>query len=83
MSVTTSSSLVAMPARPLPPRVLRAEGVERGALDVACQGHGHDHVLALDQVLVLDAVGGRRDARLVRGVANSVSTASNSSRMTS
>jgi hypothetical protein len=33
--VTASSSLVAMPARPLPPRLLGAEGVERRALDVA------------------------------------------------
>ena len=41
--------------------VLGAERVERGALDVAAQGHGHDHVLALDQILVVDAVGRRRD----------------------
>ena len=38
--------------------LLLAEHGERRALDVAVHGHGHDHVLALDQVLVLDAVGG-------------------------
>src|SRR3546814_9394501 len=34
--------------------LLRAEGVQRRALDIAAHGHGHDHVLPLDQVFVVD-----------------------------
>ena len=55
-SVTASSSLVAMPARPLPPRRLRTESLEGGALDIAGHGDGYDHLLALDQRLVVDTV---------------------------
>jgi hypothetical protein len=44
--------LHAGPALAAPP--LRPVGRKRDALDVAGMGHGHDHVLALDQVLVLD-----------------------------
>ena len=40
------AALAAAPLRPV--------GVQRHALDVAAMGHGHHHVLALDQVLVLD-----------------------------
>ena len=40
---------------------LGAEGLERRALDIAAEGHGHDHLLALDQSLVLDPVPGGRD----------------------
>ena len=40
---------------------LRAEGLQRRALDVTAEGHGHDHVLALDQILVLNPVPSRRD----------------------
>ncbi len=43
--------------------LLLAEHRQRRALDVAGHGHGHDHVLALDQILVLDAVGGGRQSR--------------------
>ena len=43
---------VAMPERPLPP--LGPVGREQHALDVACMRHGDDHVLAGDQVLVVD-----------------------------
>ena len=50
---------------------LRAEVVERGALDVAAERDGDDHVLALDQILVVDAVGGGGDLGR-RGVANGV-----------
>ena len=34
---------------------LRAIGGKRNALDVAKVRHGNDHVLALDEILVLDA----------------------------
>ena len=40
---------------------LRPEGRERGALDIAVVGDGHDHLVALDQVLVLEPVPGRSD----------------------
>ena len=36
---------------------LAAELDQRGALDVAARGDGHDHVLALDQVLVVHVAG--------------------------
>ena len=38
--------------------LLLAEDAQRRALDVTGHGHGHDHVLALDQVFVVDPVGG-------------------------
>src|SRR3546814_15600622 len=38
---------------------LGAEGVERSALDIAVERDGDDHLLELDQILVIDAVGGR------------------------
>jgi hypothetical protein len=57
--------------------LLGPEGLERGALDVAAMGDGHDHVLALDQVLVLDPVPGGRDLGH-RGVANCSAISSNS-----
>jgi hypothetical protein len=37
--------------------VLAAEFGQRRALDVAARGDGHDHILALDQVLVLHVAG--------------------------
>gem|GEM_PF-1556613 len=46
--------------------LLRPVGVGGDALDVAAHGHGHDHVLALDQILVVDIVEAcahRRSAR--------------------
>ena len=46
---------------------LGSEGFERGALDVAAERHGHDHLLALDQVLVLDPVPGGGDLGDSRG----------------
>src|SRR3546814_44740 len=45
---------------------LGAEGVERGALDIAVEGNGDDHLLALDEVFVVDAVGGGSDERPAR-----------------
>src|SRR3546814_13410191 len=45
---------------------LGAEGVERGALDIAVEGDGDDHLLALDEVFVVDAVGGGSDERPAR-----------------
>ena len=45
---------------------LRAEGVEGRALDIAVEGDGDDHLLAFDQILVVDAVGGGGDERLAR-----------------
>ena len=45
---------------------LGAEAFERGALDIALHGDGDDHLLALDQILVIDAVGGRGDDRHAR-----------------
>jgi hypothetical protein len=49
--------LVAIDDRPLPPRRCARKSDKGGALDPATLGHGHDHVLALDHVLVLE-VGG-------------------------
>ncbi|MCY1171370.1 hypothetical protein D9M73_114790 [compost metagenome] len=46
---------------------LGAEGVERGALDIALHRHGDDHVLALDQILIVNAIGGGGDVGLARG----------------
>src|SRR3546814_7527786 len=40
---------------------LSAEAVQAGALDIALQGHGHDHVLVLDEVFILYAIGSGRD----------------------
>jgi hypothetical protein len=40
---------------------LGAEGLERCALDIAAEGNGDDHVLALDQILVVDTVPGGGD----------------------
>ena len=55
-------------ARPaLAAALLLAEHRQGRALDVAGHGHRHDHVLALDEVLVLDAVGGRRKLAHPRG----------------
>src|SRR5947208_1512757 len=48
----------AVSVKPKRTALLLAENTERRALDVAGHGHGHDHVLALDQILVLDSVGG-------------------------
>src|SRR5690606_30618550 len=47
--------------------VLGAEGRERSALDVSVESDGHDHLVALDQVLVLDAVPGGGDLADTRG----------------
>ena len=46
---------------------LGAEAFERGPLDIALDGDGDDHLLALDQILVIDAVGGGGDFRQARG----------------
>src|SRR3546814_6682747 len=62
--------------------LLRTEGVQRRALDISAHGHGHDHVLPLDQVFVVDVVKCGDDL----GPAwshRTASTASNSSRITS
>src|SRR3546814_10673207 len=40
--------------------------VERSALDIAVERDGDDHLLALDQILVIDAVGGRGHDRPAR-----------------
>ena len=45
---------------------LRPVGVERHALDVAGMGDGHHHVLALDQVLVLEVGAALDDLGLAR-----------------
>ena len=37
------------------------EAFERRALDIALHRHGDDHLLALDQILVIDPVSSRRD----------------------
>ena len=50
-------------------------GRERHALDVAAVRDGDDHVLAGDQILVVDAVDGIEDLAAARGVANAVFTA--------
>ena len=63
--------------------LLGAEGVERGALDVAAEGDGDDHLLALDQVLVLDAVARRARSRCGAAWRSRRAIASNSSRITS
>ncbi len=46
---------------------LRAEGRERGAFDVAVMGDGHDHLVVLDQILVLKPVPSRSDLGHPRG----------------
>ena len=49
--VTTSSSLVCIPDRPLPPR--RCTEIGQGcAFDVSACSDSHDHIFAFDQVLV-------------------------------
>ena len=54
MRVTKSSSLRRHAGAALAAAALRPIGGERHTLDVALVGDGDDHVLALDQVLVLD-----------------------------
>ena len=52
---------------------LCAEGVERGALDIAAMGDGHDHLGAFHQIFVLEAIPGSGDfgeARRGKFVAN-------------
>ena len=60
--------------------LLRAIGGERHALDVAEMGDGDDHVLALDQVLVLD-LAFCSAITVRRGVANSSFSFASSSLM--
>ncbi len=51
---------------PLAAAALAAEFGERGALDVAARGDGHHHVLALDQILVLEVARPFRDLGAAR-----------------
>src|SRR3546814_10357589 len=55
---TRTDTLFPYPAlfRSLAAPLLRTEGVQRRALDISAHGHGHDHVLPLDQVFVVDVV---------------------------
>src|SRR5690606_15462177 len=55
------------PGAALATTVLGAERRERGALDVAVERDRHDHLVAFDQVLVLDAVPGGGDLADARG----------------
>ncbi len=61
-----SSPRVVAAVRPRPPRFCGAERLQRGALDEAVAGEGHDHLAGLDQALVVlvgHAVDDRGQAR--------------------
>ena len=66
-----SSPRVEAPAAPAPAAVLRAERLQRGALDEAVAGDGHHHLARLDQAFVvligqrLDDVGHARRGELL------------------